>query len=49
MLNEPNESYEPASAPEEQPREPSTPFTWVIVAAVVVWLLGAAMIFVSVY
>jgi hypothetical protein len=48
MLNEPNESREPASAPEE-PREPSTPFTWVIVAAVVVWLLGAAMIFVSVY
>lgn len=30
----------------EAPREPATPFTWVIIAAVVLWGLGAVMIIV---
>jgi hypothetical protein len=46
MVDEAQEPGEGAPAPEE-PREPATPFTWVIVAAVAVWLIGAAMIFVS--
>ncbi len=34
------------SAPEEQ-LEPATPFTWVIVVGVVVWLLGAVIMAVT--
>jgi hypothetical protein len=27
-----------------EPREPATPFKWVIIAGVTMWLLGAAII-----
>ena len=36
--------------PEPPPQtEPATPFTWVIVAGVVVWVLGAAIILIARY
>lgn len=43
-VDESEEARDPA--PEEQ-REPATPFTWVIVVGVVVWLLGALIMAVT--
>jgi hypothetical protein len=35
--------------PPEDPREPPTSFKWVILAAVVIWLIGGGMIFLKLY
>ena len=41
---------EPTDPREPTPQtEPATPFKWVVVAAVVVWVLGGAMIFLTWY
>lgn len=35
--------------PNPPPTEPATSFKWVIVTAIVIWTLGAAMIFLTRY
>ena len=46
MVDESEESRDPAPTQEEQ-YEPSTPFTWVIIVGVVVWVLGAVIMLLS--
>lgn len=38
-----------SDVPEPEPREPATSFKWVIVTAIVIWVLGGAMIFLARY